>query len=118
MHRAPVAPGASARNESTPRSGAPSSQMYTIHLALRAALARLRIRSRLLRRRRRPVGWFDTELLGILLIEPGPPELHRLAADNAAEGRAAKQVIQYIETNVPAGSTHGDEAAADVDPQR
>ena len=55
-------------------------------------------------------GWparnFDTELLGVLQIEPMPTELHRLASNDAAEGSSAEKVIQNIETNVPPGSTH------------
>src|SRR5207249_2676561 len=67
-------------------------------------------------------GWparnFDTELLGVLRIEPRPTELHRLASNDAADGSSAEKVIQNIETNVPPGSTHCDEAAIDVGPQR
>src|SRR5260370_26596048 len=67
-------------------------------------------------------GWparnFDTELLGVLRVEPGPTELHRLATNDAADGSSAEKVIQNIETNVPPGSTHRDEAAIDVVPQR
>ena len=46
------------------------------------------------------------------------PELHRVGANGAAEGSSAELVIQNIETNVPPGSTHCDEAAIDVVPQR
>jgi len=55
-------------------------------------------------------GWparnFDTELLGVLRVEPRPTELHRLASNDAADGSSAEKVIQNIETNVPPGSTH------------
>src|SRR5215467_7273165 len=61
--------------------------------------------SRLSSRLRRPVGRFNTELPGVLRVEPLPAELHRLATNDAANGSYAEQVIQDIETNVPAGST-------------
>ncbi|HTK08172.1 MAG TPA: hypothetical protein VL485_13455 [Ktedonobacteraceae bacterium] len=64
-----------------------------------------------------PVRGFDSELPGVLRIEPRPTELHRIASNDAAEGSSAEQVIQNIETNVPSGSPHGDEAAIDVVPQ-
>jgi len=54
-------------------------------------------------------GWparnFDTELLGVLRVEPRPTERHRLATNDAAAGSSAEKVIQNIE-NVPPGSTH------------
>src|SRR5882724_6344422 len=75
--------------------------------------------SRLLSRLRRPVGRFNTELLGILRVQPLPAaELHRLTTSDAADGSSAEKAIQNIETNVPPGSTHCDEAATDVSPQR
>src|SRR5690349_22794598 len=74
--------------------------------------------SRLLSRLRRPVGRFNTELPGVLGVEPLPAELHRLATNDAADGSSAEQVIQHIETHVPSGSTHRDEAATDGGPQR
>jgi hypothetical protein len=74
--------------------------------------------SRFVSRRRRPVGRFDAELLGVLRVQSLPAELHRLGADNASDGSSAEKVIQNIETNVPPGSTHCDEAASDVGPQR
>jgi hypothetical protein len=49
---------------------------------------------------------FDTELLGVLRIEPRPTELQRLAASDAADGSSAEKAIQNIETNVPPGSAH------------
>ncbi len=63
--------------------------------------------SRLLSRLRRPVGPFNTELLGVLRVQPLPAaKLHRLATNDAADGSSAEKVIQNIETNVPPGSTH------------
>src|SRR6266852_1366353 len=70
-------------------------------------------------RLRRPVGPFNTELLGVLRVQPLPAaKLHRLATNDAADGSSAEKVIQNIETNVPPGSTHRDEEAIDVVPQR
>src|SRR6266436_6016217 len=80
---------------------------FAIHLDLR-----------FLSRLRRPAGCFNTELLGVLRVEPRPIELHGLGADDAADGSSDEKAIQNIETNVPPGSTHGDEAAIDVVPQR
>src|SRR5205807_5313037 len=75
--------------------------------------------SRLLSRLRRPVGHFDTELLGVLRVQPLPAaELHGLTTNDAADGSSAEKAIQNIETNVPPGSTHCDEAVTDVGPQR
>src|SRR3984957_281674 len=52
-------------------------------------------------------------------MQPLPAaELHHRGADNAADGSSAEKAIQNIETNVPPGSTHCDEAAIDVVPQR
>src|ERR1700736_989052 len=63
------------------------------------------IDSRLLSRLRRAVGRFDTELLGVLGVEPLPAaKLHGLGANHAADGSSAEKVIQNIETNVPPGS--------------
>src|SRR5947208_5064002 len=68
---------------------------------------------------RRPVGRFNTELLGVLRVQPLPAaELHGLGADDASNGSSAEKVIQNIETNVPPGSAHCDEAVTDVGPQR
>src|SRR6185295_3354741 len=47
-----------------------------------------------------------------------PTELHRLASNDAADWSFTEKVIQNIETNVPPGSTHRNEAAIDVVPQR
>src|SRR5882672_1704660 len=79
----------------------------------------IHLASRLLSRIRRPVGRFNTELLCVLGVQSLPAaELHRLGANHAADGSSAKKVIQNIETNVPPGCTHCDEAATDVGPQR
>ncbi len=59
------------------------------------------------------------ELLCVLRVQPLPTtELHRFGTNDAADGGSAEQVIQNIEANVPPGSTHRDEAAIDVGPQR
>src|SRR5437899_835491 len=74
---------------------------------------------RLLSRLGRPVRRFDTELLCVLDVQSLPAaELHGLGADDASNGSSGEKVIQNIETNVPPGSTHGDEAVTDVGPQR
>jgi hypothetical protein len=39
----------------------------------------------------RPVGRFNTELLGVLRVEPRPTELHRLASNDAADGSSAEK---------------------------
>src|ERR1700693_2253904 len=64
------------------------------------------------------VGRLDTELLGVLRVQPLPAELHGLGADDASNGSSAQKVIQNIEANVPSGSAHCDEAVTDVGPQR
>src|SRR6266699_3622012 len=67
----------------------------------------------------RPVGRCNAELLCVLGVQPLPAaELHRVGTNHAADGSSAEKVIQNIETNVPPGSTHRDEAAIDVGPQR
>src|SRR5579871_5575750 len=66
-----------------------------------------------------PVGCFDAELAGVFFIQPLPAdELHRLTTSDAADRRSAEEVIQHIESNVPSGSPHREEAAIDVGPQR
>jgi len=70
------------------------------------------------RARRRPVGRFNTELLGILRVQPLPAELDGLRADDASKGSSTQKVIQNIEANVPPGSAHCDEAVTDVGPKR
>ena len=66
-----------------------------------------------------PVRRFDTELLGVLRVQPLPTgELRGVTTSDAADGSSAEQVIQNIERNVPPGSTHRDEAAIDLGPQR
>jgi len=65
------------------------------------------IRSRLLSRLRWPAGRFNTELLGVLRVQPLPAgELHGLGADHACNGLTGQKLIQNIESNVPSGSTH------------
>src|SRR5215510_8332053 len=89
---------------------------FVLHLS---TIRRHLFRPSLLRRLRRPAGRFETELLGVLGVQSLPAaELHGLGADNAADASSAEKVIQHIETNVPPGSTHRDEAAIDVGPQR
>src|SRR5204863_4656650 len=59
------------------------------------------------------------ELLCVLRVQSLPAsELHRLGTNDAADGGSAEQMIQNIEAKVPPGSTHRDEAAIDVGPQR
>src|SRR5439155_18275057 len=67
----------------------------------------------------RPACRFNAELLCVLGVQSLPvTELHRLGTNEAADGGSAEKVIQHIEANVPSGSTHRDEAAIDVGPQR
>src|SRR5215472_4011700 len=67
----------------------------------------------------RPRGSFNAELPGVLRIQPLPTfELHRLAANDGADGSSAEKAIQNIEADVPPGGAHGDEAAIDVLPKR
>src|SRR5262249_48210233 len=73
----------------------------------------------LLVRLRRPIGLFNVELLGILSVQPLPTfKLHRIGASDAGDGCSAEQVIQHVETNVPARSAPRDKAAVDVVPKR
>src|SRR5260370_8224865 len=75
--------------------------------------------SRLLSRLRRPVGRFNTELLGVLRVQPLPAaELHGLGADDASNRLTREEPLKDVEANVPPGSTHGDEAVTDVGPLR
>src|SRR3974390_373204 len=60
----------------------------------------------------------NTELLGILRVQPLPAELDGLRADDASKGSSTQKVIQNIEANVPPGSAHCDEAVTDVGPKR
>src|ERR1700730_1064076 len=54
--------------------------------------------SRILSRLRRPVGRFNTELLGVLRVQPLPAaELHRLATRDAAARSPAEKAIQNIQ---------------------
>src|SRR5437773_12245286 len=64
-------------------------------------------------------GGLNGELLCVLGVQSLPAtELHRLGTNDAADGGSAEKVIQNIEANVPPGSTHRDETAIDVGPQR
>src|SRR5579864_7692742 len=45
-------------------------------------------------------------------------EVHGLRAGDASDGSSAQKVVENIETNVPPGSAHCDEAVTDVGPQR
>jgi hypothetical protein len=54
----------------------------------------------------RPTSGLNAELFCVLRVQPLPAELHRLAANDTADRRSADKVIQNIQTNVPAGSTH------------
>ncbi len=66
-----------------------------------------------------PLRRLNSELLGVFGVQSLPPaELYGLGADHAADGSSVEKTIQNIETNVPPGSTHGDEAATDIGPQR
>src|SRR5262249_8137974 len=68
---------------------------------------------------RRLVGRFNTELPGVLGVQSLPAaDLHRLRTNHTADGSSTEKAIQNIETNVPAGGAHCDEAATDVGPQR
>src|SRR5580698_360845 len=67
---------------------------------------------------RRPVGRLDTELLGVLRLQPLPAELHGLGADDASNRLTREEPLQDVEADVPPGRTHCDKAAANVGPQR
>src|SRR6202158_2565262 len=75
--------------------------------------------SRLLSRLRRPVGRFDTELLGVLGVQPLPAaELHGLGADDASNRLTREEPLKDVEADVPARGAPRDEAAIDVVPER
>src|ERR1700676_3431536 len=77
------------------------------------------IYSRLLSRLRRPVGRFDTELLGVLRVQPLPAaELHGLGADDASNRLTREEPLKDVEAELPARRAPRDEAAIDVVPQR
>src|SRR4051812_30374614 len=66
----------------------------------------------------RPTGRLNAELACVLGVQPLPAaKLHRIAASDAADGSSGEEAIQNVESNVPPGSTHGDEAAIDFVPQ-
>src|SRR5439155_4447044 len=77
-----------------------------------------RIDSRLLSRLRRPVGRFNTELLGVLGVQSLPAELHGLGADDASNRLTREQPLKDVEADVPARGAPRDEAAIDVVPER
>src|SRR5690242_16885597 len=78
----------------------------------------IRLHSRLLRRLRRPVGLLDPELPGVFGVQSLPAaEPHRVTASKAADRSSFEKVIHDIESNVPHGGTHRDEAAIDGGPQ-
>src|SRR5215831_15853898 len=57
------------------------------------------LHSWLLRPLRRPVGRFNTELPGVLGVEPLPAgEHHRLSTNDSADRSSAEKAIQNIET--------------------
>src|SRR5437660_2264542 len=61
---------------------------------------------------------FNTELLGILGVQPLPAaELHGVGAGDAANGSSAQEPLQDVERDVPARGAPRDEAAIDVVPQ-
>src|SRR5436305_3608013 len=65
------------------------------------------------------LGCFVIELLGVFGDQPLPAfELHGIGADDAADGSAAEQAIENIESDVPPGSAPRDVAAIDRVPQR
>jgi hypothetical protein len=50
--------------------------------------------------------------------QPLPAKLHGLEADDASNRLTREEPLKDVEANVPAGSTHGNEPATDVGPQR
>src|SRR5713101_2475702 len=59
------------------------------------------------------------KLLCVLRVQSLPAaELHRLGTNDAPNGLTGEKPFQHIEADVPPGSTHRDEAAIDVGPQR
>src|SRR5580704_13884162 len=76
------------------------------------------LHSRLLSRLR-PVGLFNTELLGVLRVQPLPAaELHGLGAHHASNRITRQEPLKDVEANVPARGAPRDKAAIDVVPQR
>src|SRR4030095_648312 len=75
--------------------------------------------SRLLGRLRRLVWRVHIAMFCFLRVQPLPaPELQGVGADDASNGLTGEKPLQHIEANVPPGSTHRDEAAIDVAPDR
>src|SRR5262249_54151149 len=76
------------------------------------------LRSRLSSRLRRPGGHFNTELLGILGVQPLPARgLHGLAADDGPNRLIREEPLKNVEADVPARGAPRDEAAIDFVPQ-
>src|SRR3979409_318574 len=68
---------------------------------------------------RGPTGGLNAEVRCVLRVQSLPAtELHRLGTNDAADWGSAEKAIKNIEANMPPGSTHRDEAAIDVGPQR
>src|SRR5512143_1350006 len=58
------------------------------------------------------------ELLCILRVQLLPAaEFQRIRTDDAAERISVEEMIEDVETDVPSGGAHRDEAAIDVGPQ-
>src|SRR5215472_16107364 len=74
--------------------------------------------ARVLSRLGRPAGCFDTELLGVLRVQPLPVELQCLGANDASNGLAREAPLKHVEADVPARGSPSDEAAVDAVPQR
>ena len=73
----------------------------------------------LLSRLGRPVGRFNTELLGVPRVQSLPAaEFHGIGADDASNGLTVEKPIHNVEADVPACSTRCDEAVTNVGPQR
>src|SRR5581483_8822220 len=72
-----------------------------------------------LSRLRRPLGWFNPELFGIVFVQPLPAiELHYFGPSNTADRIPAEKAIQNIEADVPSGSAHCDKPAIETVPHR
>jgi len=74
-----------------------------LHLSARAHARFIRLDSRFLSRLRRPGGRFDTELLGVLGVQPLPAaEVPGLGADDAADRFTPEEALRNIGGDVPA----------------
>src|SRR5947209_19522897 len=66
----------------------------------------------------RPCGGLNAELFYILGVQLLPAaEFHGIGTDHAPDGSSAEQMIEYVESNVPAGCAHCDVAEVDVVPE-